>query len=319
LWWRPSASLSRPASALRSERYRRSALPTAWSATGRSCQTRSSCAARLSGRRSASEAPAGATETGLAGVTGPLESDAPLREAAAKTGILIAAADCAVHKDSISRSSFSERALIVGRSAFRLLPGFLLLALFASLIVKTHLLERATARAESLSCPTRSACARRLSGRCRAILASPRRASTTGSATRKLPAAKSAPAARVGRSLSWSLRTVVATGGRRVCRRICGCCCACRNLAGILRRGRRSFDARERRNLERHVDRARSTPEIKLLRGIVKTDLAYFDSVVPCGQSRQIEVAVFIGPTDPGPPARCFDQTKICAGNGHAI
>jgi hypothetical protein len=50
----------------------------------------------LSGRSAASEASAVAAEAGLAGIPRPLQDDASLR-AAAKTRILIAAANCAVH------------------------------------------------------------------------------------------------------------------------------------------------------------------------------------------------------------------------------
>src|SRR5207245_7555662 len=87
--------------------------------------------------------------------------------------------------------------------------------------------------------------------------------------------------------------------------------CARRSLARILRRSRRSFEVFERRYFERHIDGARRASEIELLLRAVKSQLAHFHSVVPRRQSRQIEMAVFICPTDPGPPGARFHQTKI--------
>jgi hypothetical protein len=197
----------------------------------------------------------------LASIAWPLQKDAALREAA-EARILIAAADRAIHENGVSRSSLSQGARVVRRSAFHLLPGFCLLALFARLIVEEHLLEPATARGRTAGSSGRGSLRRA------AILASFRWASATRSIARK-PAAKFAPATSIGRTLPWRLRIVAAIRRRRLCRRICGC--YCRSLAGVLCRGR-SFDAFERRNFERHVDRARAVPKIKFLGGIIKTE-----------------------------------------------
>src|SRR5580700_2241154 len=239
---RAPTSWSGPASAGSAER--------AWPATEASgaapggCQARSSCATRLSGRSAASEASAIAAEAGLAGIPRPLQDDAPLR--AAKAGILIAAANRAVHKDCISCGSLSERALIVGRSAFRLLSGFVPLALIAGLIVKGHLLESATSSGKTLPLAAWGACGRGRSLGCRAILAGAGCAFATGSSARELPAAKSAPAGGLSgslfRSLSCSLRVGAASGSRCVCRTIGRCSRGRGGLIPILRDGRRSFD-----------------------------------------------------------------------------
>ena len=130
----------------------------------------------------------------------------------------------------------------------------------------------------------------------------------------KLSAAKSAPAA----SLPRGLRVIARAGSRGFCGRICGRFRGCGSLRRILLCSRRGFHGCERRNLESQVDCARTASEIELLRGVIKTELAYFDAVVPGGQARQIKAATFIGPTNPGARARCFDETEICTGNGDA-
>jgi hypothetical protein len=174
------------------------------------------------------------------------------------------------------------------------------------------LLEGTATAAESLSSGARDATG---SGclRVRAILASTGLACTAGAAG-KLSAAKSAPAARLSRGL----RVIARASSRGICGRICWRSRGCGSLRQILLCSRRGFYGRERRNFERHVDCARTASEVELLRGVIETKLAYFDAVMPGGQSRQIKAATFIGPTDPGAPAHCFDETKICTGNGKA-
>ncbi len=248
-----------------------------------------------------------------------MQNDAAWRKTRAEAGILIPAAHGAVHEESVGRGCLPERPLIVGCCALRLLPGLFLLSLFASLIIEVHLLEGAATPAGILSPGPSTGGARRSSAlRCRAILTlvGSGRASAARGAAGKLPAPQS-PRTRL-LPCRWRVVAAAASGGS-ISTGIGRRSCARGSLARILRRSRRSFEVFERRNFERHIDRSRCFAQIEFLGGVLKSQLAHFHSVVPRRQSRQIEMAVFVCPTDPSPPGVRFHQTKIRAGNRHTI
>ena len=141
LRWRASAARSGSPSRGSSKHHAGSAgasAKTARPATGPG-KTGCGCAAGLSHGSATPEASARASETGLARIARPLKNDAAGRETSGKAGILIAAADGAVHKDGVRGGGFSERALVVrycGRCGFRLLLPSVFLALIACLIIE---------------------------------------------------------------------------------------------------------------------------------------------------------------------------------------
>ena len=116
--------------------------------------------------------------------------------------------------------------------------------------------------------------------------------------------------------MSWRFRVVT---GASVCgSRIGSCPGGLRRFVWILGRARRSLDRRKRSNFQRHSNRAGSLAQIEFLRHVVEAELARLNSVMPERQSRQIEMTVLIGPTDPRTPGARFGQPKIRAGHGHA-
>ena len=84
-----------------------------------------------------------------------------------------------------------------------------------------------------------------------------------------------------------------------------------------LRQGRHSaqsrsaaFYALQRCHLERYIDGGWRTTQVELLSGVIKSQLADFNAVVTLGQGRQIEVAVFVRPTDPGASSARFHEAQ---------
>ena len=218
-----------------------------------------------------------------------------------------------------------------------LLYGFFRRRLCPILIIQDHLLEAASPRAPRRACTLRpwnltsgarcraATLRSRATTRCRAALApsGPAAAGEPSPATRKLPGAPSAPRLSLPLSLSLSLSLcVVVTGRRAACRGIGGGTCGrpTGSWSGvrILRCRRRTFDALQRGNRERQIDRSRCSAQVQLFAGVIKTKLRDFDSVVARGKSRQIEMTIFVGPAHPGAPGRSFHQTQIRTGNGHA-
>ena len=180
------------------------------------------------------------------------------------------------------------------------------LALSAILTIEDHLLESAAPPSKPLSAGTRRTRPRC----CRAFLFSAGRTSAIRSTAWKLPAAQSARATR----LLWSARVGAGYSYTGV-----GCLpCGGRSWSGPLGRSRGGLHARERCNLQRHIDYARRVAQIKLLRRALESQLARFHLVVTARQSRQIETPVFVCPTDPGTPSCRLHQTKIRPGNGNS-
>src|ERR1700680_4012059 len=296
---RAAPSWSAPASARTSKCNGRSALAT-WSA---SRQSRRACAARISRRSSAPKTAACASEAALACIARPLEKDADGREPAApKSRVLVPLPNRAVHKNCVRRRRLPQWPRLAGSCTLRFLPGCSLLTFSAVLIVENHLLETAAPPAKALSARPRTSGARRSAALlCRAILAILAGASRASTA-RKLPAAQPAPAA----PLSWRFRVV---GGTSVCgSRIGWCHCSLRRFVWVCGRTHRSLDRRKRSNFQRHSNRAGSLAQIEFLRHVFEAELADLNSVMPERQSRQIEMAVLIGPTDPRPRGAGFDQ-----------
>ena len=76
----------------------------------------------------------------------------------------------------------------------------------------------------------------------------------------------------------------------------------------------------ESRNFKWNIERRRRSEaaEIEFLVSVFEPELGDFDAVVAGRESRQSEVAGFVGPTDPGATAGCFHQPQRGTGHGEA-